>query len=203
MGSEPHDSDGHLTEFLTRLACVAECRDPDVPVHLRRISLCSQVIARHIGWMESQVAMLGHASLAHDIGKIAVPETVLLKPGPLTPEEFEISKRHTSVGAEILGDSDAPLVRMAARIALSHHERWDGAGYPSGLQADKIPLEARIISVIDVFDALVGTRCYKEPIPIDRSIQILRESSGTHFDPAIVGLFVEWLDEILAVYRSG
>ncbi|HOE10239.1 MAG TPA: HD domain-containing protein [bacterium] len=203
MGIEPHNVEDHLTEYLIRLAGVAECRDPDVPVHLRRISLCSRIMTRHIGWMEHQVTMIGYAALAHDIGKIAVPEAVLLKPGPLTPEEYEISKRHTTVGAEILGDSDVPLVRMAARIALSHHERWDGAGYPSGLQGEKIPLEARIVSVIDVFDALVGSRCYKEPIRIDRSIQILRENSGMHFDPAIVGFFVECLDEILHVYRTG
>ena len=144
--------------------------------------------------------MIGKAATMHDIGKIGVPESILFKPGPLTADEFALMNTHTTIGAEILGGSNSPLIQMAERIALSHHERWDGSGYPQGLSGEDIPIEGRIVSVVDVFDALVGERCYKGPFSVKKSVEVLRESAEEHFDPAIVETFLGSLDEILGVY---
>ncbi|MFH1743458.1 MAG: HD domain-containing phosphohydrolase [bacterium] len=190
------------TEIILRLSRLAEYHDPDISSHLLRIGLYCQIVARYLGWPDKQVAIIGNAGPMHDIGKIGIPENILFKPGPLTSSEYELAKIHTTIGGEILSGSESPLLQMAERIALTHHERWDGTGYPERLAGETIPIEGRIVSVVDVFDALVGTRSYKEPLPVDKSVEVLREHSGKHFDPAIVDAFVKNLDKILKVYED-
>jgi putative two-component system response regulator len=140
--------------------------------------------------------MLGHASAMHDVGKIGIPDRVLLKPGPLDEDEWEIMKSHTRKGAEILAGSTSPLVQMAEEIARTHHERWDGGGYPEGLEGEDIPLTGRICAICDVFDALISRRPYKEPWPRPSALDEIAAGSGTHFDPALVRAFLEMLDDV-------
>ncbi len=133
----------------------------------------------------------------HDVGKIATPEDILQKPGPLTAGERKQMERHTTVGHQILGDSDSDLLRMAAKIALTHHERWDGDGYPLGLSGEGIPLEGRVVAVVDVFDALLSDRCYWPAMSVEAVAATIREGRGTQFDPQIVDALLDHLDEAL------
>ncbi len=179
------------TETILRLAQAAEFRDHETGNHLTRLSQFSCFLARAIGMDRAFVELLALASLMHDIGKIGIPDAVLLKPGALTPAEREVMKRHTVFGAQICRGSDAPLLQMCERIALSHHEWWNGQGYPQGLRGEAIPAEARLVAVADVFDALISRRHYKEPWPIDRAFDHLAELAGTHLDPALVTAFLD------------
>lgn len=137
--------------------------------------------------------MLERAAALHDVGKVGVPDAILLKPGPLTPNEVQIIKRHTIVGAKILSGSEAPLLRMAETVALTHHERWDGHGYPSGRRADDIPLVGRIVALADAFDAMTHDRPYQQAVPAARALSTIQEQRGRHFDPAVVDAFTELL----------
>jgi putative two-component system response regulator len=177
-------------EVIWRLSQAAESRDEDTGLHIERISALSQALALEIGLPAGEAETIGHAAALHDVGKIAVPDRILLKPGKLDDDEYEVMKAHTTSGAAVLGGSESPLLQIAEAIALSHHERFDGGGYPHGLRGADIPLSARICSVCDVFDALLSRRVYKEAWGMDDAIAELESCSGTQFDPALVRAFV-------------
>jgi CHASE2 domain-containing sensor protein len=178
-------------EVVRRLARAADWRDEDTGEHVERIGLMAERLGLAAGLTEGEAETLRHAAVLHDIGKIGVPDRVLLKPGKLTPEEWEIMKTHAEIGASMLAGSRSPLVRMAEVIARTHHERWDGTGYPAGLAGHDIPLVGRIVAVCDVFDALRSRRPYKEAWPTPEAIAELAAQRGRHFDPELVDLFLE------------
>lgn len=183
-------------EIVIRLISAAAFRDNETGAHIRRIGLYSSAIARDLGWAIDAVADIQMAASMHDVGKIGIRDRILRKPGPLTKDEFELIKEHTMIGARMLRGSDVPLLRMAEQIALSHHERWDGSGYPSGLAGKAIPESARIVTVVDVYDALVHDRVYKSAFSEDAALSIMAQERGRHFDPAILDSFLRVLPEI-------
>jgi cyclic di-GMP phosphodiesterase len=176
-------------EMLERLALAAEYRDDDTQEHAWRIARTCVMIAIRLGLPDAEVELLARAAPLHDVGKIGIPDSILLKPGRLTEDEFDVIKTHTTIGAEILGGSGSPLLRLAEQIALSHHERWDGSGYPAGLQSDAIPLVGRIVAVADVFDALTHERPYKDAWPVQAAVNEILVQVGRQFDPDVVGAF--------------
>jgi len=186
-------------ETIFRLCLAAELRDSDTGNHIRRIQAYTELIASKCGMTQDEAEQLGLASTMHDLGKIGIPDHILLKPGKLSPLEFDMMKQHTVIGAKALADSDSELLKVAHLVALSHHERWDGQGYPCELRGVGIPLEARIVGLVDVFDALISCRPYKKPFPVDKVISIILEEKGRHFDPKLVDIFISSLDEILAI----
>ena len=194
-------------ELIERLAQAIESRDAETGEHIHRIGLLCQRLALAIGWSPDQAEMLRHASAMHDIGKLGVPDRVLLKPGKLDAEEWAIQQAHTTTGAEILAHSTNPLVQMAEDIARTHHERWDGSGYPVGLKGDEIPLVGRICAVCDVYDALLSQRPYKDPWRIDQALAEIERGSGTHFDPRLAAAFLQLAprlaDELDATFVRG
>jgi HD-GYP domain-containing protein (c-di-GMP phosphodiesterase class II) len=177
-------------EVVRRLGQAVESRDGDTGEHIERISRLCHQLARAVGLSEDEAELVGNASTMHDVGKIGIPDSVLLKPGRLDPEEWALMQSHTTIGAGILAGSGSPLLQMAESIALTHHERWDGSGYPAGLRGEAIPLAARICAVCDVFDALLSTRRYKRGWSMDEAIAELLAQRGRHFDPALVDTFV-------------
>jgi putative two-component system response regulator len=179
-----------LTEVLARLAHVAEYRDDETGQHARRVGLVASGIARDLGFPDDQVELIRWAAPLHDVGKIAIPDHILRKPGTLTPEEFEIIKGHTTIGARILSEGHSQVLRMAAEIALTHHERWDGTGYPHQLKGDAIPLPGRIVAVADAFEAMVGLRAFRKGRPIEQAVGEIRRCAGTQFDPRVVEAFL-------------
>jgi putative two-component system response regulator len=206
------------------LARAAEYRDDDTGRHVIRVGCYAAVIARQLGWDESQVQMLQVAAQLHDVGKIGIPDAILSKPGKLSPREFEMMqkhcgfgkrifdslseseftvwRKHAELGQRILGDCKSPVLEMAAQIALTHHERWDGGGYPIGLAGEDIPLAGRITAVADVFDALSTKRSYKPAFPLEKCFELLSESRGSQFDPAVLDAFFAAREEIVAVQIS-
>ncbi len=182
--------DAAQIEILERLAGAAEFRDDNTGQHTHRVAVAAARLARAIGLGEPDIDLLMRAAPLHDVGKIGIPDRVLLKPGALAPEESEIMRKHTTIGAVILRGGRSDLIRMAEEIALSHHERWDGAGYPEGRAGDEIPLVARIVAVSDVFDALSHDRPYRQAWPMPRVVEQLARGRGTHFDPELVDAFV-------------
>jgi hypothetical protein len=185
--------------MLQRVARVIEYRDNETGQHTERMSAYCGVIARELGWDVHEAESLKRAATMHDVGKVAVPDAVLLKPGPLTPCERAVMERHTIVGFEMLAGSPSDLIQAAATIARSHHERVDGQGYPDGLSGDAIPLPGRIVAVADVFDALTSDRVYRAAMPVDKALGILAEGRGTQFDGAVLDAFERGLDDILAI----
>ena len=177
-------------EVLDRLALAGEYRDDDTQQHAWRIGRSSALMAAELGLGREQAELIGRAAPLHDIGKLGVSDAILRKPGPLSKEDFECVKRHAAIGAEILAGSSSSLLQMAQVIALSHHERWDGAGYPNGLAGEEIPLPGRIAAVADVFDALTHERPYKRAWDVDEAVAEIREGSGSQFDPAVVEVFL-------------
>ena len=178
----------HL-ETIHRLAAAAEFKDEETADHIQRMSRYCALLAQRLGLPDAEVDLVLQASPMHDIGKIGIPDSILLKPAKLTPDEWTIMKKHTIFGARILGDSNFELLRVGEIIALSHHERWDGSGYPNGLAGEDIPLYGRICAVADVFDALTSRRPYKEPFSNEESLDIMRAGRGSHFDPQILDTF--------------
>jgi putative two-component system response regulator len=176
-------------EIAERLAMAAEYRDDETHQHAERIGHTAALLGGRLGLSTSAVAALRRAAPLHDIGKIAIADAILLKPGRLTPEEFEAIKTHTVVGARILSGSSSRLLQTAEEIAFSHHERWDGTGYPRGICAESIPLTGRIVAVADVFDALTHRRPYKEARPVEKAADEIIKAAGSHFDPGIVAVF--------------
>jgi len=163
------------------------------------MSRYSTLIAEKIGLPAKDVQNINYAAPMHDVGKIGIPDSILMKPGKLTDEEFETMKTHTTIGTAILANSKAEIIKVAEQIALSHHEKWNGRGYPKCLSGDKIPLVGRIVGLADAFDALTSRRPYKEPYPIEIAIDIIKKEHGNHFDPDVVDVFLENIDEIIKI----
>lgn len=180
-------------EVILRLSRAAEYRDPETGAHLLRMANYSRLIAVNMKLPEKEQDLLLDAAPMHDIGKVGTPDSILLKPAKLSSEEFEIMKNHAVIGYEILRDSVSPLLRAAALLAWTHHERFDGSGYPRGLIGDDIPLHGRIVAVADVFDALTSERPYKPAWPMERAVEFMQEARGKHFDPACIdAFFADW-----------
>lgn len=177
-------------EMLQRLAVAAELRDDETGQHTQRVGELAGRLALALGLEQSRADLIARATPLHDIGKIGVSDAILRKPGKLTAEEFEQMKAHAPVGARILAGGHSELIQLAERIALHHHERWDGTGYPCRLAGEAIPLEARIVGVVDFFDALTHERPYRGAVAVDRTIAMIQESIGTHFDPAVARTFI-------------
>jgi putative two-component system response regulator len=177
-------------EILERLALAAEYRDDDTGEHTKRVGETAARIAEALGWSARDVELIRRAAPLHDVGKIAISDLILLKPGKLTPEEFESMKAHARLGAQILSGGRFPLLQLAEQIALTHHERWDGTGY-LGLQAEAIPIAGRIVSVADVFDALISERPYKRAWPLREALEEIKCQSGRQFDPGVVEAFLK------------
>jgi putative two-component system response regulator len=173
-------------ETVECLALAAEYRDDDTGQHTKRVARTSALIAQQLGRSETESLLIERAAPLHDVGKIGIADSLLLKPARLTPAEFEIMKTHTTIGAAILEQHHTPLLQLAARIALTHHERWDGTGYPHGLRGEAIPLEGRILAVADVFDALTHERPYKKAWPVEEALSEIARQSGKQFAPDIV-----------------
>jgi putative two-component system response regulator len=186
-------------ETIIRLLSALESRDEETGGHVSRIGLFSAKLAELAGWASETVTDLRLAAPMHDIGKIGVPDAILLKRGRLTAQEFDIIKSHTTIGAQILQNSQFPMLRMAHDIALSHHEKWDGSGYPKGLAGEDIAEVGRIVALVDVFDALSRDRIYRKASPLDEVLQMMAEARGSHFDPYFYDLFMESLDAFLKI----
>ncbi|HUW41088.1 MAG TPA: HD domain-containing phosphohydrolase [Rectinemataceae bacterium] len=186
-------------ETLVALGKVAEFRDQDTGSHIIRVGLFARLLGRLFYEDEEEWRLVYHAAPLHDLGKVGIPDAILLKRGPLEPEEFEFMKTHTTIGHAILKDSASPILAMGAAIALSHHERYDGSGYPQGLRAEAIPLCGRLLAVIDVFDALCSKRPYKEAWAPERAFDFIASRRGQHFDPAIADAFLGMKEKILEI----
>lgn len=186
-------------ETVLRLARAAEFRDPETGAHIVRMAHYSSLIANRLGQEREFQELVLQAAPMHDVGKLGTPDQILLKPGRLTPEEFEIMKQHASIGYEILKDSNSPMLQMAAQIAHSHHERWDAGGYPNGLAGEAIPLVGRIVAVADVFDALTSERPYKRAWTDEEATRHMREQRGKHFDPRCLEAFLDSWPAVLEI----
>jgi putative two-component system response regulator len=189
-------------EVMQLLGRAAEFRDNETGAHILRMSHVSALLARRMGWSAADCELMLNASPLHDIGKIGIPDSILLKPGPLDADERKRMETHTVKGAAILCSSGNEMIRLAAEIALSHHEKWDGTGYPQGLAADAIPQSARIVAVADIFDALTSQRPYKGAWPTARAVDYIRQQSGRHLDPAVVDAFSDSIDDALRLSQQ-
>lgn len=186
-------------EVILRLAAAAEYRDNETGMHINRMSHYAAAIARKMNLPDRAIENILYGAPMHDIGKIGIPDHILLKPDKLTDQEWEVMQTHTTIGADILKGSKISFVRMGAVIALTHHEKWDGSGYPRGLKGRQIPLAARIVALADVYDALTSQRPYKKAFSIEKSNRILKEGRGRHFDPDVVDSLFLISDEILRI----
>src|SRR5512135_772227 len=186
-------------EIVKALGRAGEFRDNETGNHVFRMSICSARLAELAGMKPQDVEVLRLASQMHDIGKIGIPDHVLLKPGKFDDAERAIMERHCEIGAGILTGLDSPLIVMARSIALSHHEKWDGSGYPHRLSGSAIPLEGRVAAICDVFDALLSSRPYKQGWPLEKVLAFMREQSGRHFDPALIALFLQHIDDFTQI----
>jgi putative two-component system response regulator len=186
---------------ISMLGLAGHYNDNDTGVHIWRMAAYSVAIARGAGWAEEACQLLELAAPMHDMGKIGIPDVILKKPGPLTDEEWVVMRTHAKIGYDILSTSDAPIFLLAAEIALNHHEKWDGSGYPRGSSGKDIPESARIVAISDVFDALTMERPYKSAWPVERVIATLRDGHGRHFDPDLLDLFFDIMPTILDIKR--
>lgn len=196
-------------EIVYRLMVVAEFRDEDTGAHIKRIGVYSGMIAEKLGMSKSFVDMITLASTMHDIGKVGIPDNILRKPGPLTPEEWDIMKTHAALGGKMLAESSQSMLQMATAIALTHHERWDGSGYPIGLKGDEIPLEGRICMIADHYDALRSKRPYKPPFDHDKACKIIIEGDSEggrakpqHFEPRMLKAFLDVAPMMNKIYKE-
>ena len=189
-------------ETIHRLVTASMYRDEETGAHIRRVGMYSALMAEALGWSHDDVERIRMAAPMHDIGKIGIPDAILQKPGALTPEEFEVMKRHTIIGAEMLAGSESSVLELGRTIALSHHERWDGKGYPLGLAGDNIPESARIVGIVDVYDALTHDRVYRSALSEGKAIGIIENGLGTHFDPCLLRLFLSLLPEMRRIGRE-
>ena len=186
-------------DTIHRLVLAAEYKDEDTGDHIVRMSRYCAFLAERLSLPAEDTQHILYAAPMHDVGKIGIPDSILLKSAKLTEEEFELMKEHTTIGAKILANSNAKILQLAQEIAVSHHEKWNGKGYPNGLSEENIPLAGRIASLADVFDALTSRRPYKEPYPIETACDIIADGRGDHFDPTLVDLFLKNIDEILII----
>jgi len=186
-------------DTIHRLVLAAEYKDEDTGGHIIRMSHYSALIAEKLGLPDKEVKNILCAAPMHDVGKIGIPDSILMKPGKLTEKEFETMKTHSIIGANLISSSKSEVLKLAEEIAISHHEKWNGKGYPQGLSGYKIPLSGRIVGLADVFDALTSKRPEKDSFPFERAIDIIKKERGVHFDPQVVDVFLENVDEILKI----
>ncbi|MDK6078358.1 response regulator [Massilia varians] len=188
-------------EIVQRLGLAAEYKDNETGLHVIRMSHFSRILGIAAGMSEVEADDLLHAAPMHDVGKIGIPDRILQKPGPLDPDEWQVMQSHVTIGAEIIGEHEGGMLALASQIALTHHEKYDGSGYPNGLRGEDIPLVGRIVAIADVFDALTSKRPYKKAWTEDEALTFLREQKGRHFDPALVDLFLEQMPAVRAVQQ--
>ena len=186
-------------QIIQCLGAAAEYKDNETGLHVIRMGHVAKVLAKACGYSEHDANELFHAAPMHDVGKIGIPDAILQKPGKLTDDEFAVMRQHPIIGARILGEHPTGLLKLAATVALNHHEKWDGSGYPHGLAGEAIPHAARIVALADVFDALINSRPYKAAWPQEKAIEFIQSQSGKHFDPALVEAFMAHLPEIQAI----
>ena len=189
-------------DLIQRLGRAAEYKDTDTGEHIARMSRYSKVLALADGMSEYEAEQLKQAAPMHDVGKIGIPDAVLLKPGRLNENEYEHMKQHALIGAKILENSPSPLLQLAHKLALEHHEKWDGTGYPYGLKGKEISIEGRIVAIADVFDALTSKRPYKKAWSIEEALDLLKDEAGKHFDPQLVDLFIGQIDSIIEIKNT-
>jgi hypothetical protein len=189
-------------ETLVRLGYAAEYKDEDTFQHIQRIRYISRIIARELGYSMDDQEHIFHASAMHDVGKVGIPDAIIGKKGKLNAEEWAVMKTHSNKGASILGGSDTEILQLSEKIAMHHHEKWDGNGYPDGLKEEQIPLSARIVAVADVFDALVQERPYKKAWPLQDALNLIKNERGKHFDPQVVDAFFDCRDEIVNIQKK-
>lgn len=190
-------------EISIQLGRAGEFRDSETGMHTRRISELSKKLAEFAGLPEDEVEIVHYASPLHDVGKIGIPDNILLKPGPLDKTEFEIMKTHTTIGGRILSDDDSlPVIKAGRIIALQHHEKWDGSGYPAGIAGNNIHIYGRIVTITDVFDSLLSERPYKKPFSLEKVVEIMLEGKGIAFDPVLLGLFFDNLQHFVRIRNS-
>ncbi|NLP01569.1 MAG: HD domain-containing protein [Fibrobacter sp.] len=186
-------------DTIHRLVLASEYKDNETGNHIHRMSRYCAKVAEKLNFSKEEVEHIRFATPMHDVGKIGIPDRIILKNGRLTRKEFEIVKKHTIIGAEILQNSKARILKLARDIALYHHEKWDGTGYPEGLKGEAIPVHARIVALCDIFDALTSKRPYKSSYPVDVSCEIIKKGKGTHFDPALTDIFLSSIDELVSI----
>ncbi len=186
-------------EAIQRLGKAAEYRDNETGMHVVRMSLYSEILARSAGLPDATCKLIQQASPMHDVGKIGIPDRILLKPGKLDHKEWQIMKAHSKIGAEILSQGSSKLMQMAEKIAMTHHEQWCGKGYPNGLGGEEIPIEGRIVMLADVFDALCSERPYKKAWPVEDAVEEIESKSGVLFDPGLVEVFIRNLSQIVKI----
>jgi putative two-component system response regulator len=186
-------------DTIMALTRAIERRDIETANHIERVSLYATVLAKKLGLEQDQCELIREASPMHDVGKVGIPDGILLKPGRVTAAEFSVIKQHVALGHSILARSDQPLLKLAAEVAETHHERWDGGGYLRGLRGEEIPLVGRITAIADTFDALVSRRVYKAPIPLDHALSVLAEGRGTQFDANLVDAFLDCRQDVEAI----
>jgi putative two-component system response regulator len=189
-------------EISLRLISAAAFRNEETGSHIHRMGLYAELLASALTWRREEIEAIRLAAPMHDVGKIGIPDTILLKPGELTMKEFQIIKTHTQIGAHILEGSRIPLLSLAKEIALSHHEKWDGSGYPRGLQGDSIPASGRLVAVVDVYDALVHDRVYRPALTESEAVGIMRDGRGSHLDPRFLDTFLDLLPEIRRIQEQ-
>ncbi|MEA1919078.1 MAG: response regulator [Campylobacterota bacterium] len=189
-------------EISIRLGRASEFRDLETGGHIKRMSYYSEHLARLYGLDDAECELVLYSAPLHDIGKVGIPDSILLKPGRFEGNEFEIMKQHAALGAKMLEDADQfPVLKAGHIIALEHHEKFDGSGYPLGKKGESIHLYARIVAISDVFDALSSKRVYKDPMPLEKTLSIMKEGAGTHFDPQLIDLFMNNLDDFLSIQK--
>lgn len=186
-------------EIIASLATAAEFRDNETGMHIKRVSNYCALIAKKVGLPDDKCEEILNTSPMHDIGKIGIPDIILLKPGSLTPDEWKIMKTHAYIGYTILNGIKSDIMNTAATIAYTHHEKWNGEGYPRGLKKEEIPLEGRICAIADVFDALTSKRVYKDAFSVEKAVDILKEGRASHFDPDLLDLFIDALDQVVEI----
>jgi putative two-component system response regulator len=189
-------------DTINRLISAAEYKDEETGDHIVRMSRYCTLMAEKIGLTDETVKLIQYASPMHDIGKIGIPDQILLKPGRLTADEFETIKTHTTIGASILAESRADVLKVAHEIALNHHEKWDGSGYPRGLKKEEIPISGRIVGIADTFDALTSRRPYKDPYPLEVAVEIIRSEQGVKLDLDLVAVFISHIDQVEQIRRE-
>jgi putative two-component system response regulator len=194
-----HELKDAYQDTIFRLVLASEYKDKDTGNHINRISRYSTLLAAKLGLLNNEIENIRYGAPMHDVGKIGIPDSIMLKNGMLTEHEFTIIKSHTTIGAVILANSKSPVLQTAKTIALSHHEHWNGNGYPNGLCGDKIPLAARIVSLADTFDALTSKRPYKTPYPLEIACKIILRERNNQFDPVITDIFLQHIDEFVKI----